>query len=118
MIGWNRAPLTEPAGFDERCRRPGNAWLAANPTSRRPRDYWSPFKPALADGQRNLCAYSAMWEPVGTVDHFDPGHDLAYEWSNYRFAAQWINSSKKRESVLDPFLVENGWFRLLLPSLQ
>ena len=31
-------------------------WQAAHPGSTRPRDLWSPFRPALADGFRQLCA--------------------------------------------------------------
>lgn len=63
-----------------------------------------------------------MYEPVGTVDHFlpvDANEELAYEWSNYRFASGWINSSKnKAVSILDPLEVREGWFEVLLPSLQ
>jgi len=64
-----------------------------------------------------------MFEPVGTVDHFlscREHRDLAYEWNNYRFASQWINSSKQSadDQVLDPFNVEDDWFEILLPSLQ
>jgi hypothetical protein len=64
-----------------------------------------------------------MFEPVGSVDHYiswDTDHSLAYEWSNYRFAAEWINKSKQTadDQVLDPFEVQDGWFEILLPSLQ
>ena len=62
-----------------------------------------------------------MYEPVGTVDHFiscKTNPFLAYEWSNYRFASGWINSSKKDAEVLDPFQVGDDWFEILLPSLQ
>ena len=44
--------------------------------------------------------------------------NLAYEWANYRYASHWINSSKHGAKVLDPFEVEDGWFEILLPSLQ
>jgi hypothetical protein len=70
------------------------------------------------------CAYSAMFEPVGTVDHFvswNEDSSQAYEWSNYRYCAGWINSSKQNErssNLMDPLSVEDGWFELLLPSLQ
>ena len=62
-----------------------------------------------------------MLEPVGTVDHFrsyrtNPA--LAYEWANYRYASAWINSAKKANDVLDPYEVGEGWFEVLLPSLQ
>lgn len=72
----------------------------------------------------NRCAYSAMYEPVGTVDHYlsiEGGYrHLAYTWSNYRYAAGWVNSSKGTldDQVLDPFQVSAGWFELKLPSLQ
>jgi hypothetical protein len=116
----NVSPPQKPPDFDDKVRKPGNAWLAAHPTGR-PSPYWSKCKSALADGFRDLCAYSAMYESVGTVDHFHPvdtHRHLAYEWSNYRFASGWINSSKLAKVVLDPFEVEDGWFEILLPSLQ
>ena len=122
MIHFERVP--EPPEFDRLAKVPGNAWLAANLGSGRPRDLWTPFKGRLADGFRNLCAYSAMYTPVGTVDHFVSCHEdrsRAYEWTNYRYCATWINSSKGNEpadNLLDPFEIEDGWFELHLPSLQ
>ena len=116
--------VSEPADFDREARTPGLAWLAANPESRHPKDFWSPFKGELADGFRNLCAYSAMYEPVGTVDHFVSLHEdrtRAYDWENYRYCAAWINSSKSNvpaDNLLDPFEIENGWFEIDIPSLQ
>jgi hypothetical protein len=116
-------PSAKPAGFDERVERRGSVWLAKN-LSGRPYDYWSEFKPQLADGFRSLCAYSAMYEPVGTVDHFiscDEDRSKSYEWANYRYASAWINSSKQHltsDKIVDPFIVGNDWFELLLPSLQ
>ena len=80
----------EPEEFDGRVRMPGMRWLEAHPGSR-PKDFWSQFKAALAEGFGNLCAYSAMYEPVGTVDHYlscENHRHLAYEWSNYRYASQ------------------------------
>lgn len=122
MTPVDRARLVEPDDFDEKCRQPGHKWLAANQPCKRPRDFWTPFKPILADCFRNLCAYSAMYEPVGTVDHFVSFNENpleAYEWRNYRYASGWINSCKsKAQGILDPLLVEEGWFRILLPSLQ
>ena len=55
----------------------------STPGNDRPKDFWTPFKGRLAEGFRNLCAYSAMYEPVGTVDHFVSCHEdrsRAYEW--------------------------------------
>ncbi|HYN21100.1 MAG TPA: hypothetical protein VE078_09080 [Thermoanaerobaculia bacterium] len=121
MIRFERVP--EPADFDRRARQPGLTWLAAHSDATRPKDFWSPFKSQLADGFRQLCAYSAMYEPVGSVDHFLSCKNhlaRAYEWSNYRFSSAWINSSKQNadDQVLDPHEVEDGWFEILLPSLQ
>lgn len=118
------AAVRKPDDFAERAEVPGSAWLTANPTAERPRDYWSPFKPQLADGFGSLCAYSAMYEPVGTVDHFvsyDEDKALAYDWANYRYASAWINSSKNKlrsAQILDPFQITDGWYEILLPSLQ
>lgn len=122
MIRFDKVP--KPDGFEEQVEQRGEAWLRTHPDAERPRDYWSPFKPELAEGFRRLCAYSALHAPVGTVDHFVSWHEdrsQAYDWFNYRFAAGWINSSKQNlesREVLDPFEVEDGWFELLLPSLQ
>lgn len=115
------SPVPEPAQFDAKCRQPGAAWLASHPEAERPHDYWSQFRADLAAGFSDRCGYSAMHEPCGTIDHFASVRDspaLAYEWKNYRYAAQWLNSSKKKQAVLDPFLLEDGWFELQLPSLQ
>jgi hypothetical protein len=91
-------PPVEPENFDEKVRQPGNNWLAKNTDpKKRPIDYWSKFKSDLADGFNNLCGYSVMYEPLGTVEHFlsrENHRHLAYEWSNYRFASGWVNSSK------------------------
>lgn len=127
MIEIDQTRLAEPAEFDSRCRKKGKQWLKDHPKAsrkpkQRPKDYWSQFRPDLADAFRDLCAYSAMYEPVGTVDHFlpvDADETLSYEWSNYRYASAWINSSKnKAVSILDPLDVRSGWFEVLLPSLQ
>ncbi|AFZ25317.1 hypothetical protein Cylst_3152 [Cylindrospermum stagnale PCC 7417] len=120
----NLNPPPEPPDFDAKARQLGNSWLAKNPdTKKRPKEYWSVFKSYLADGFGNLCGYSAMYEPVGTVDHFlscENYRHLTYEWSNYRFASAWINSSKGTldDKVCDPFQVGDDWFEILLPSLQ
>lgn len=116
--------VSEPPSFDDIARKPGNDWLQSHPAPKRPQDFWSPFKADLATGFHNLCAYSAIYEPVGTVDHFiswNEDNSKAYDWTNYRYASGWINSSKKNEpskNLIDPFDVENGWFEIQLPSLQ
>jgi hypothetical protein len=117
----------EPQEFDARTRQLGRQWLDAHPSGR-PRDFWSDWLPALSEAFDHLCAYSAMFEPVGTVDHFKSinnrehpeNRPLAYEWSNFRFASHWVNSKKGNadDSVLDPLLVQAGWFEVSLPDLQ
>lgn len=120
----------EPLDFDAQVRQPGHIWLTQNldesgslPKNTRPPDRWSEFKAQLAAGFGNLCAYSVMYEPMGTVDHYlscQHHPHLAYEWHNYRYVSGWINSSKGvlDAAVLDPFQVEDNWFEILLPSLQ
>ncbi len=114
-------PIPKPAQFDAKCKTKGNAWLLANPGCERPKDFWSPFKPDLANASEGRCAFGAMWISSGTVDHFvafkvDPA--LSYDWLNYRYVEGWINSSKKTITVIDPFIVQDDWFEVILPSLQ
>jgi hypothetical protein len=47
-----------------------------------------------------------------------PNRQLAFEWSNFRYAAQSINSRKGTLDalLLDPCVIEEGWFEVLLPS--
>ena len=122
MIHFPSVP--EPPNFDSRARVPGNDWLVTHPDAKRPRDFWSPFKGDLATGFGDLCTYSALHEPVGTVDHFvswNEDRSQAYEWDNYRFSSGWINSSKQNvpsADLLDPLTVGHGWFEIILPSLQ
>lgn len=120
MIHFTLSP--EPPDFDQNARRPGQAWLTHH-TDQRPTDLWSAFKGQLAEGFGSLCAYSVMYEPVGTLDHYlscENHRELAYEWGNYRYASAWVNSSKGTldDQVLDPFEVQDGWFEIILPSLQ
>lgn len=118
------ARVGEPIGFDAKVKEPGNAWLAKNPTAQRPPALWAPYTATLSEGFADLCGYAAMHDPTGgTVDHFlsiKHRRDLAFEWSNYRFASGPLNSSKRNadDTVLDPFEVGAGWFEIILPSLQ
>jgi hypothetical protein len=111
----------EPERFDALVRQPGRTWLREHPDAKRPKDLWTLVSAELAMGFGQRCGYSAMHEPVGTVDHFvsiAADRSLAYEWSNYRFASAWINSAKQNQTVLDPFDVQDGWFEIELPSLE
>lgn len=114
------SPIAEPAQFDVDCRQPGLIWLQTHAEGRR--DLWSPFRDDLAVGFGWRCGYKAMLNLEGTVDHFvsiDTDRNQAYEWNNYRYISQGMNSSKKGDdNMLDPFEVRDNWFRLLLPSLQ
>jgi hypothetical protein len=106
MIHFERVP--EPAEFDKKARQPGMDWLGSHPDEDRPRDYWSPFRSDLARGFKDLCGYTAMNLPSGTIDHYvsvKNNRRLAYEWTNYRFASAWINAAKGNldEQVMDPF---------------
>lgn len=121
----NLAPIDEPDEFNDRARQPGNNWLAQNTDpGKRPPDKWSPFRRYLIDGQNRLCAYGAMLcVPDGQVDHFlsiANYRHLAYEWSNYRYSSGLLNNLKDNhdDAILDPYEIENGWFEIILPSLQ
>lgn len=121
MIGVR--PADEPERFDAACRRPGNEWLAANPSASRPRPLWRAFTHDLAQAFEHRCGYSAVRIQSGDVDHFQSWKHhraLAYEWRNYRYIDGRLNAKKQAAdaAVLDPFEVEDDWFELLLPSLQ
>ena len=114
-------PVPEPKDFDTKVRQLGKAWLAANPNAK-VKDLWSLYRGDLADGFHDLCGYSAIHCPHGTVDHYLSKDNknalqnraLAYEWANYRYAAGWVNSSKGNEddAILDPYHVGEGWFEI------
>lgn len=116
--------IDEPGGFDDDVRTPGTRWLVGHPDAKRPDPFWSQYLIELRTGFSDLCGYAAMRDPTGgTVDHFlswSNHPDQAYEWSNYRFASGLMNNIKraKDDTVLDPFEVGEGWFEILLPSLQ
>lgn len=121
MIRFGPSPV--PDGFKERVADRGARWLAANATGRPPA-HWLEFRHQLAVAFGSLCAYGAMFEPVGTVDHLvsvDEDRSMSYDWTNYRFSAGWINSSKqalRSTQIIDPFAVTNNWFKVQLPSMQ
>ncbi|MCY1017767.1 hypothetical protein [Pyxidicoccus sp. MSG2] len=119
-------PADEPADFDAQVRRPGARWLRENPRHPgRPPALWRAFNAELAEAFEQRCAYTAMFLGApGTADHFvslEEDRGQTYEWSNLRYSAAWLNSRKqalKSSQLLDPFEVRQGWFELLLPSLQ
>lgn len=93
---------------------------ANSPTARLPA-FWRRIRKELHAAYGGVCAYTCMYIlPPGSVDHFLPAsrfRNLAYEWSNYRFACAQANSYKGDSiEVIDPFLVRDGWFVIDFPS--
>jgi hypothetical protein len=112
-----------PKNFNRDCRIPGNQWLAAHPTSDTFPAHWTRFQPHLARAFSHRCGWWAVRIADGAVDHYlstKNRRDLAYKWSNYRYIAPSVNSSKSTydDKVLDPFKVRTGWFEVILPSMQ
>jgi hypothetical protein len=122
VIRVERAP--EPPDFHQRVRVLGNTWLAKGSVANLP-SYWRRATRPLREAFGGRCGYTAMWlSAPGTVDHFvsrSEDRALAYEWSNLRYAASWINSSKsdlRADQVLDPFEVGDDWFEIRLPQCE
>ncbi len=119
------SPPPEPESFDAECRQPGNAWLAAriDPDPHK-NPLWSGFTGHLRSAFGNRCGFLAMYIARGTIDHWvslRSNRALAYEWKNYRFCDGAVNNAKKptwEGKLIDPFEVQEGWFEILLPSLQ
>lgn len=118
----------EPSFFDERVRVPGLRFLAKtpNPTQGqwRRHSYWTKCLKQLHEEYSGICAYSCHWIPYDTgwrqVEHFKAKSVFpmeAYEWSNYRLVCGVLNGRKGTQTVLDPFFIQNGWFRIDFPSL-
>jgi len=125
-------PQPEPADFNSQVRQKGLSYLSESgidlsqplPEGVKLRPYWRNCLPDLYDRFGGICAYLAIhFERItgaGSVDHFvakSERPDQAYEWSNYRLACSRMNSRKNDyKDVLDPFLIEDGLFRLELVS--
>jgi hypothetical protein len=116
----------EPADFAAKVRTPGQQFLRVRPRPTRQdfkgHEYWRECRDQLHSVYREVCAYSSLWVPTSySVDHYRPKMrypNLAYEWSNYRLALDFVNSNKgDSEVVLDPFVVQLGWFILDKASL-
>ena len=119
-------PALEPASFDARVRMPGLASLKKR--KRRPpfEPYWTRALDHLMKAYSEICAYSCFRiHPVTgarSADHFAPKSrdwQHVYEWLNYRLCCARLNARKNDfEDVLDPFVIETGWFRLELVGFQ
>ena len=122
------APQSKPAKFNALVRKPGLAFLSATPNPNqaewKSHAYWLFVKDDLYAAYGQVCAYSCHWIPGEgnrTCDHYVPKNEKpkwAYEWKNFRLACGTVNGRKgKRRDVLDPFLVQDGWFAIQFPSL-
>lgn len=125
-------PAPRPRGWQTDVLQKGRKWLAApgNRDKDRPHDYWSGkdacYRKALKAGFHDLCGYTVMWTPVGTMDHHTPWATVrgtrrahqAYQWDNMRYSVEWFNRDRKTTPVPDPYIVEDNWFELLLPGLE
>lgn len=112
----------QPERF-KKIEQTGAIWLANNPKGKIP-NKWYRYRLTLGKSSDWLCAYSAIYTREGTVDHFisqDEDRYKAYDWTNYRYASSLVNSSKQNvpsSSIINPFDVQNGWFEIILPSLE
>jgi hypothetical protein len=122
-------PIPEPPDFDADCRIRGLVWRAARtladeiPKTSKYRNFWARYENHLAQAFHQRCGWGAMWIAEGDVEHFlskKNRPDLIYEWSNYRYISGSLNGSKGNhdDKVLDPFEVRDGWFEVILPSMQ
>lgn len=121
--------MPEPADFDNLVRQPGLIFLSScpNPTTKQfeKHPYWRAIKSELRSSYSHVCAYSCQHIPLVTgndnVEHFvpkAPNPNQAYEWVNYRLVCGLLNSRKGTRLILDPFIIQDGWFRIQFPSLQ
>jgi len=87
---------------------------------------WTDALPDLMEAYGRLCAYVCIYiervTGAGSVDHMLPksrAWQHIYEWQNYRLACTLMNARKNNyQDVLDPFEIEEGWFRLELTGYQ
>jgi hypothetical protein len=127
MINVSAPPI--PEDFDLKVRTPGLQFLAQNPNPTKSdwkiHRYWKESHQHLYDSLGGICSYCAAFTPKRkttsgvdhtSVDHFIPkskNSALAYEWSNYRLCRAKLNNKKgDYEDVIDPYLIDNGKFKL------
>jgi hypothetical protein len=122
--------LPEPAVFESKVKRPGEAFLRTipNPVGAdwTGHEYWREVHDELYKGHRGVCAYCASWSPrrcspggkldYTSIDHYVPksvAPKSAYEWLNYRLCRTRLNHRKGDfQDVLDPCTIQNHWFML------
>ncbi len=82
--------------------------------------YWTKALPELLEAYGRVCAYTSFYiervTGAASVDHMLPksvSWNAVYEWRNYRLACLLMNSRKNDyRDVLDPFEIEDDWFRI------
>lgn len=121
---------TEPLAWEAKVRIPGTTWLnigtGENRNAERPSSFWLKCRQETGEAFRHMCCYTAVYVANGEADHFTPWATLkgtpqaedAYSWSNIRYCDGWINRSKGASTFPDPFVVQDDWFELQLPSLE
>lgn len=88
--------------------------------------YWTEALPELLEAYGRVCAYMSFYiervTGAASVDHMLPksvSWNEVYEWRNYRLACSLMNSRKNDyRDVLDPFEIEDDWFRIELVGYQ
>lgn len=88
--------------------------------------YWTEALPELLEAYGRVCAYMSFYiervTGAASVDHMLPksvSWNEVYEWRNYRLACSLMNSRKNDYwDVLDPFEIEDDWFRIELVGYQ
>jgi len=118
-----------PSEWQTEVLQKGREWLeksADNRNAERPNPCWGNLRDEIGEAFDFICCYTVVYVANGEADHFEPWAkvrgtqraDVAYEWSNIRYADGWINSSKQSDQLPDPFVVQDDWFVLQLPSLE
>lgn len=88
--------------------------------------YWTEALPELLEAYGRVCAYMSFYiervTGAASVDHMLPksvSWNEVYEWRNYRLACSLMNSRKNDyRDVLDPFEIDDNWFRIELVGYQ
>lgn len=123
-----QVPLPPPT-YETQVRVPGQAFLTANPAPTRTdwqrHRYWRHIHSDLYEQVHGICSYCASFTPRRrspasvdhtSIDHFVPksrNSALAYEWANFRLCRARLNNRKADfDDVLDPYMIQDGWFRL------
>lgn len=123
-------PPDPPWGWQTHVLKAGRAWLNEpgrnNRNAERPASLWLRYRDKIGEKFSFICCYTVVYVANGHADHFTPWDDvkgtpqahMAYQWSNIRYSDGWINQSKGDQRLPDPFVVQDDWFELHLPSLE